>query len=106
MTGNTPPPPPPPQRTGRRLPTLAMIYGRNRTDSQRPLKESNDSSLGSMNSASMSESKKYWCANAREGPAVSSMGIPNSQSSAGRFGPLTGAQRFIFVNRKYNFTVK
>ena len=78
----------------RRLPNLAAIYGarRERTDSQRPLNDSNDSSLGGVNNGFRGSA---------DGPAVPPP-PPNQQQSYGgqQYGPTTAAQRFIFVNRR------
>lgn len=91
----------------RRLPNLAAIYGarRGRTDSQRPLNDSNDSSLGGAGGGSYGNS-------GMSGPATVAAvnnGFRGSGDGtapptyAGQYAPpqpAGQAQRFIFVNRK------
>nr|CAD2130697.1 unnamed protein product [Meloidogyne enterolobii] len=77
----------------RRLPNLAAIYGarRERTDSQRPLNDSNDSSLGGVNNGFRGSA---------DGPVPPPPPSNQQQSYGGQqYGPTTAAQRFIFVNR-------
>lgn len=94
----------------RRLPNLAAIYGarRGRTDSQRPLNDSNDSSLGGGAGGG-----SYGNGGGTSGPTMVSAfnngfrgsgdGTAPPTYAAGQYAPpqpAGQAQRFIFVNRK------